>query len=321
MEHYVTLFDSLFLPQGLALHSSLERHAGAYTLWVLCMDEEAKTTLDKLNKPNVRTIALADVETPELLVVKSERTKGEYCWTLTPFTPKIVFDRDESVQRVTYLDADVFFLKDVKPIFKEFQASGKAVLLTDHGYSAEQDQSALSGRFCVQFMTFERGASEVVRLWWQERCLEWCFNRFEDGKFGDQKYLDDWQERFPDLVHVLEHQEWMLAPWNATRFPYSSAKIYHFQSLRIVDNNNVQLCIGSLIPQPLIDNVYSIYLISLRDAINELIRCGFIVKSQISKISIGFKILTFLYKVIYQRFENKLLNFSQTYVSSLSNRS
>ena len=41
MEHYVTLFDSLFLPQGLALHASLQQHAGEHRLWVLCVDELA----------------------------------------------------------------------------------------------------------------------------------------------------------------------------------------------------------------------------------------------------------------------------------------
>jgi hypothetical protein len=320
MEHYVTLFDSLFLPQGLALHSSLERHAGAYTLWVLCMDEEAKTILDKLNKPNIRTIAIADVETPELLSVKNGRTTGEYCWTLTPFTPKIVFERDESVQRLTYLDADVFFLKDVTPIFTEFQASGKAVLLTEHGYSPERDQTAISGRFCVQFMTFGRGASEVVRLWWQERCLEWCFNRVEDGKFGDQKYLDDWQERFPDLVHVLEQQEWTLAPWNATKFAYSSAKIYHFQSLRIGYNKEIILCMGYSIPQPLMDNVYSLYLICLQNSIDELIRSGWVLRPQTKKISMKSRFYLLLYKTIRKRFEGKLNEVSQTYISSLENR-
>ena len=40
MEHFVTIFDSLFLPQGLALHMSMERHIKKYTLWVLCVDRQ-----------------------------------------------------------------------------------------------------------------------------------------------------------------------------------------------------------------------------------------------------------------------------------------
>ena len=49
MEHYVTLFDSLFLPQGLALHISMERHLKDYTLWILCVDDQAHEILSKLN--------------------------------------------------------------------------------------------------------------------------------------------------------------------------------------------------------------------------------------------------------------------------------
>jgi hypothetical protein len=288
MEHYVTLFDSLFLPQGLALHSSLEVHAGSYTLWVLCMDEDAQLVLDKLNKPNIKTIALSEIETPELLSVKPGRTKGEYCWTLTPFTPKIVFDRDESVQRVTYLDADLFFLKDVTPIFQEFEAAGKAVLITDHGYAPEHDQSATSGQFCVQFMTFLRDESEPVRALWQEKCVEWCFAKPEDGKFGDQKYLDDWPDRFPDLVHILSHQEWMLAPWNATRFPYSSGKIYHFQSLRILDDKYVTLGDYQL-PNALLDGVYKPYLTSLDRTINDMKTIGCLIKGQSQRLNLSTK--------------------------------
>src|SRR4029079_1632008 len=97
------------------------------------------------------------------LAVKSNRTFVEYCWTLTPCTPKLVFDRDPSAQRVTYLDADMFFLKEPTPVFEEWEASGKSVLITDHAYHAEYDQSATSGQYCVQFLSFAKGASEPVR--------------------------------------------------------------------------------------------------------------------------------------------------------------
>ncbi len=141
MEHFVTLFDLLFLPQGLVLHRSMERHAGNYTLWILCMDDEVHEILSLMKLPNVQLLQLSLVETKELKRVKPERTVGEYCWTVKPFALKFVFDSDISVKRVTYLDADLWFRKSPAPIFQEFDNSGKDVLITDHAYSPEYDLS------------------------------------------------------------------------------------------------------------------------------------------------------------------------------------
>jgi len=279
MEHYVTLFDSLFLPQGMALHQSMERHAGLYTLWILCIDDPVCFALTKLDLPNVRLLQLTKLETDELKSVKTKRTKGEYCWTLTPFTPRFVFEADITVARVTYLDADLWFRKHPAPIFREFEASGKHVLITDHAYAPEYDQSASSGQYCVQFMTFSRGTGEMVRKWWEERCIEWCYSRFEDGKFGDQKYLDDWPERFGNAVHVLENKELALAPWNAMRFPYGNAVFFHFQGLRITSKH--ELNIGDYtLPRLLKKYVYKPYLFDIRNAVNDLEKLGVIVKMQ-----------------------------------------
>ena len=265
MEHYVTLFDSLFLPQGLALHASMQRHADSYTLWVLCMDNTAYEVLQRLMLPNVRLLQLEQLETDALKRVKIGRSRVEYCWTLTPFTPRFVFDADPTVTRVTYVDADMWLRKSPTRIFQELEVSEKLVLITDHGYAPEYDQSATSGQYCVQFMTFCREGSEIVRKWWEERCIEWCYGRIEDGKFGDQKYLDDWTERFPDKVHVLQHQEWMLAPWNSIRFPYNGAILHHFHGLRIVDESKCVLGEYS-IPLVVLEYIYKPYLTDLKAA-------------------------------------------------------
>src|SRR5450759_1557349 len=287
MEHYVTLFDSLFLPQGLALHMSMERHAGAYTLWIICVDNTAFDVLTRVDLPNVRLLQLGKLETEALLAVKPTRTKAEYCWTLTPFAPKFVFEADADVARVTYIDADVWFRKTPAPIFREFDASGKQVLITDHAYAPEYDDSATSGQYCVQFTTFVRGSGELVRKWWEERCIEWCFSRFEDGKFGDQKYLDDWPERFSDYVHVLGNSDLILAPWNATRFPYARSVAWHFQGLRLINGWRKNAFVVDYGRYPLLDavvrNVYVPYTNDLSNSVQTLLDMGLSIRPQKDK--------------------------------------
>lgn len=302
MEHYVTLFNNVFLPQGLALHLSMERHVRNYVLWILCVDDETHDVLTRLILPNVRLLKLSEIETSELLKVKSTRAISEYCWTLTPFAPRFVFEADSCVNRVTYLDADLWFRKHPKPIFDEFDTSGKHVLITDHAYAPEYDQSAISGQFCVQFMSFTRDGGELVRKWWEERCIEWCFAKVEEGRFGDQKYLDDWPERFSSSVHVLQDKELALAPWNATRFPYTNSVFYHFHGVRII--SSMKLNIGSLysLPRALVSFVYEPYAADVRNVVTALESVGHRCRPQAHPTSLLRLIYRFLGR-IYQSLE------------------
>lgn len=51
MEHFVTLFDQAFPPQGLALHRSLLRVMPTALLRGLCIDSETKTVLRDVYGP------------------------------------------------------------------------------------------------------------------------------------------------------------------------------------------------------------------------------------------------------------------------------
>ncbi|MCF0073026.1 glycosyl transferase [Dyadobacter sp. CY261] len=211
MQSFCTLFNSSYLSRGLAMYNSLARQGVDFHLYIFAFDDDCDALLRRLALPRATIISLREFETPELLSVKASRTPGEYCWTCSSF---IIWHciHTFSLDHCTYLDADLLFFADPKVLTDEM--GEKSVLITSHRYNPEYDQSATSGIYCVQFVTFkntEEGLS--VLKWWMEACLEWCYNRFEDGKFGDQKYLDDWTERFPG-VHVLEHAGGGVAPWN-----------------------------------------------------------------------------------------------------------
>lgn len=250
VEHFVTLFDNNYLPIGLALYHSLMAHSQPFHLWVLCMDELAEQNLLRLALPSISLIPLREIEDEHLLSVKHLRSRGEYCWTLTPFAPKFVFDRDPQVDRVTYLDADLFFFDSPRLLLDEFEQSGKHVLITEHAYAPRYDKSRVSGRFCVQFMTFRR-TSEAMKVmnWWQERCLEWCYEKPEADKLGDQKYLDQWPTLFGEDVHILIQKDKTLAPWNIRFFEQQGGGrvnpvFYHYHGFRIISSDRVLLYSG-----------------------------------------------------------------------------
>ena len=278
VEHYITLFDSNYLPMGLCLHGSLMRHAGPFVLWVLCMDELVAQQLVRLDLPNVRLIPLAEAETDALRAVKASRTRGEYCWTVTPFTADMVFARDASATRATYIDADLFFYASPAPLFAELDATGKDVLITEHAFAPRYRSAAANGRFCVQFMPFRRTeAAARVSSWWQARCIEWCYARIEEGRCGDQKYLDVWPQMFGDAVHVLSNHDLALGPWNAEyRFALAGRPIvpvfYHFHGLRIVATHRMRLFTGYRIGAA--RGLYGIYLAAMRTAVATLGEAG-----------------------------------------------
>jgi hypothetical protein len=216
MRYFCTLFDSNYLDRGLALHESLLEQAKDFHLFIIPFDDEAQRKLQALRLSNVTLIPLSDFENDDLLRVKPSRSRGEYCWTSTPCAIDYVLQRF-NLHQCTYLDADLCFYGDPGILLDEM--GEKSVLITEHRYTPEYDQSATSGIYCVQFLSIKNTAEGRLALsWWRDRCLEWCYARVEDGKFGDQKYLDDWTTRF-NGVHVLQHPGGGVAPWNVQQYP------------------------------------------------------------------------------------------------------
>jgi hypothetical protein len=234
---------------------SLHRHEPHAKVVVYAFDDVTAKILRELAWSHVQVVTLAEFETEELLRVKPTRSKGEYCWTSTSVTiahtlQKLGFDS------CTYLDADLYFFSSPSVLFDESPSA--SVLLTEHRYTPRYDQTATSGRFCVQFMHFKKDEQGLTALlWWKDRCIEWCYDRAEDGKFGDQKYLDDWLTRFAGVADI-KNEGAGVAPWNIQQYlvfegeqgPWlkiasgqkTPVVFYHFHGLKLLAEQKIDLC-------------------------------------------------------------------------------
>lgn len=217
MNPFCTLFDRGFLAQGLALWASLRRHEPEAVLWVLALDPEIHAALSARSEPCLRVVPLAEMERGDtaLAAAKASRSRVEYLFTLSPCWPLWLLKAHPELSGVTSLDADLFFFASPRSFFDEIEASGASVGIVGHRYPPALRHLEAWGRFNVGIQYFKNDAAgRAVLEDWRRRCLEWCHDRPEPGRFADQKYLDAWPERFGDAVHEVVHPGVNAAPWN-----------------------------------------------------------------------------------------------------------
>jgi hypothetical protein len=218
MYNFCTYFDRNYLVRGLTLYSSLERHARPFVLWVLCLDDFTYDALIQMDLPSLRPIPLQTLERDDeaLLQTKEHRSQVEYYFTCTPSWLLYLLNHCSGIDSVTYLDADLFFYSNPHPIYEEM--AEQSVLIVGHRFTEELADREKYGIYNVGYLSFRNDAYGRECLnWWRDRCLEWCYDRVEGGRFADQKYLDDWPVRFRKVV-ALQHKGGGLAPWNVDNY-------------------------------------------------------------------------------------------------------
>lgn len=220
--NYCTYFDSYYLLKGLGLYLSLEKVSDDFHLYVMAFDKECYDKLQSCGFKHMTVELLSNFETPELLAVKPTRTKAEYCWTAGPSVIYHFLTKYE-LDKITYLDSDLFFLADPQVI--ENEAGESSVVITEQGLD---DKSAANyGKYCVQYLTFSNDADGLGALtWWRDACIEWCFQIMEPTRYADQKYLDEFPKRWKH-VYVLKNLGAGIAPWNMHRYKYTSKTLFY----------------------------------------------------------------------------------------------
>jgi len=224
---FCTYFDHNYLPRGLVLYDSLKDFCPSFTLYILCLSQVCYDILKIKKLEHVHLISLDTLEEydPELLFAKKNRSIVEYYFTLTPCLPLYILSNYNNIDSITYIDSDLCFFSDPAPIFEEIEHGSIAIIA--HKFPKKLEDFEIYGKYNVGWITFrnDEHAKECL-LWYREKCIEWCYDRLEDNRFADQKYLDYFIDKF-DSVIVIKHKGANVAPWNVDNYTinFSNGKL------------------------------------------------------------------------------------------------
>lgn len=231
INYYCCIFDRNYSVKGLAMLNSLKHFQPKAQIFVLTLDEFTEQLLKKLSIDGITLIPLSDVENTEVLEAKSNRNLVEYYWTLSSVFTHYVFSKiKNNFGSLTYLDSDIFFYSNPQRIFEQLKSTSSCII-TPHNFSRRLADRIVNGKFCVQWVTFvNNDEGGKILSEWRKDCLQWCYYRLEDGKMGDQKYLDYWDSTYEGVI-IDGNIGAGLAPWN-----YEDKEIKRINGNIMVDN-------------------------------------------------------------------------------------
>lgn len=240
----VAYIDANYLHKAIVCYKSLRKYySGLFVMYMYCFDNISYTILRKMAFPDMIVIPKNEFEIPEILSQKSSKKSYEYFWT---YTPVVLLDTMKVVPEneiVVYMDTDMMFFESPKCIFDELE--DKDVLIQPNNFSVkERWQYEPIGYYCTAFNVFRNNLnSRMIVEDWKKQCIDWCGATLEEGRFGDQKYMDYWRDKYQNVREVTTVGA-NVAPWNIHKYDVSlrNGKVYinnkpliyyHFHSFKM----------------------------------------------------------------------------------------
>ncbi|QKS70364.1 glycosyl transferase [Paenalkalicoccus suaedae] len=283
--HICIIASADYLLKIVSFYESLMKHSPTMTVWICCIDDKAYQALKKIALKNAIYFMVDDLKDEELLATRKSRSISEFCWTLkAPLMLYILesFDVDE----ILYCDGDMAFFSDAEQIFSEW--NNASVYLTP-----QRDLDWVEAKYgkyqagLIGFKDDEEGKKAL--RWWRKECIAFCQKEPQDGKFGDQKYLDEFPTRFSN-IRISSHLGINAAPWNCVynnHYPIkeSGQDVYikndrlvsfHFACMSIYNEREFDLWMLNKIDIPAVikSTIYTPYFFQIQDVISLIEKKG-----------------------------------------------
>ncbi len=207
--------NSSYLPRLVALDRSLGPQSENFHKKYLNLDEAPwPAEWERLLDGQVVQLNSVLSSNPRIPLALKNRTLVEKFFTLGPQFLTSQLSLATEGDWIVYCDADIKFFTPIQQVLAPFES--KSVVLARHNHFWwNRARLKKYGEYNVGLVAFRNTADGRKALeYWAERCIEWCYDKVEGGKYADQKYLEDIAE-LGIAVAVDDRRGSNLAPWNS----------------------------------------------------------------------------------------------------------
>ena len=180
---------------------------------IFYQDIETKKAFELFSISNLTLLPISQLIShfPLLAVAKENRAKIEFYYCLTPFVIKYARLLHET-SIISYVDADIYFFKNFYSEIENLKTNFSARIVS-HRFKESEKYLEKYGKFNVGILQFNASNGDKVLDWWAESCIRSTSLIATENSFGDQKYLDHFQNLDPSTI-ISENSGENVAPWN-----------------------------------------------------------------------------------------------------------
>lgn len=275
--HLSTIFDSNYLIKAITLYKSALEYVPDCQFSFLCLDDESKKILDELKLPNLQTNIISDLKNIELEKVRQSRTRGEFAFTAkSNYLAYLIKTTEYSFgDIIIWADADILFYSSAKQLINEV-LRGHSIIRTSHKFKTDKEYlNEKVGKYNAGMIFFkiDENSKQCIQEW-SKQCIDWCFHRLEDGKLGDQMYLNDWHNKYKG-VYDLPHKGVNTGTWNINNYKVTNVAnrfyldneiliCYHFHGIKTsLHRNRIKIYPISIYHK----DIYNVYTKALYQAL------------------------------------------------------
>jgi len=302
-----TVSDKNYLIRTITLYLSLKKTTTNFKLYVLCLDSLTYKILSKLKLRDLEPISIADIEDKELKKIKSERTWREYAWTLKSSIIYYLLS-NKKITNLIYVDSDITFFENAQNILKYVKSH--SIGITPHNFpNFLKPKEKTVGKYNSGVVYFKNdNEGKRCAYDWKEKCIKYCKYEVSDKGVGDQIYLEDWPEKFKNLI-IIQHHGINLAPWSVSNYEVTKRNnkiyintdeliCYHFHGFKTHSTNQFTNTFGYSLDKNTKKFIYEPYQALTRQAISIIMAIVPTYKYGIEKKNMTMSVINYFYKYI-----------------------